>query len=147
MVPIVSSVQAGHAIDFDMLPLEDHEVVPSLCPDPKSFALTVRGISMEPRYSEDDVIIVSPAKEKRYESLVVAQLAGVGATFKILNVPSAKGMIRLSAYNPGVCRYRTAGGRFRLALRCAFRDPIRTRLTYENLLAFHHREPGRHAPF
>ena len=55
---------------------------------------------MGPLYREGDVVIVSPQQELRFERLAVAQLTGVGVCFKLLNLPPAKGMVRLSSYHP-----------------------------------------------
>ena len=42
-VPIISYAQAGQAIDFDLVPTDDQEILPSLCRDPKAFGLITAG--------------------------------------------------------------------------------------------------------
>ncbi len=101
LVPLLSYAQAGYAVLFEVLPPEDQLMVATDCRDPHAFALKLRGESMLPYYAPDDIVVVAPSEEPRFERLVVAQLAGdEGVCFKVLNVPPRRGAVRLSSYNP-----------------------------------------------
>ena len=99
MVPLVSWVQAGQwteAVDN-----YDNEFVacPVKCP-PGTFALKIRGDSMQPRFEENDIIFID-SNQVNIENgkLVIAQLeASYEATFKQLQVIDGKKYLR--ALNP-----------------------------------------------
>lgn len=99
-VPLISWVQAG-AWGGDAIAPEDAESW-LMCPSPHSkhtFALTVRGVSMEPRYHDGDVIFVDPAVEPQHARNVVVRLAGEQqAMFRHLVVEGDKKF--LQALNP-----------------------------------------------
>lgn len=89
-VPLISWVQAGHwteAVD-PYSPGDAVEYLP--CPTshgPHTFALTVRGVSMEPKFQDGDVIYVDPSVEAINNSLVIVKLVDSGeVTFKQLVV-------------------------------------------------------------
>jgi phage repressor protein C with HTH and peptisase S24 domain len=67
LVPIINKVVAGYPTDFDDLDYpvgvaDDYVRGPDLH-DPNAFAVRVVGDSMEPKFSEGDVVIFSPAAE------------------------------------------------------------------------------------
>ncbi len=69
LVPVINKVSAGYPTDFDDLDYpvgvaEDYVRCPDLH-DPNAFAVRVVGDSMEPKYSQEDVVIFSPAAEVR----------------------------------------------------------------------------------
>jgi repressor LexA len=69
LVPVINRVSAGYPTDFDDLDYpvgvaEDYVRCPDLH-DPNAFAVRVVGDSMEPKYREGDVVILSPAAEVR----------------------------------------------------------------------------------
>ena len=69
LVPVINKVSAGYPTDFDDLDYpvgvaEDYVRCPDLH-DPNAFAVRVVGDSMEPKYREGDVVILSPAAEVR----------------------------------------------------------------------------------
>lgn len=75
-VPLISWVQAG-AWGVESFAPEDAESW-LMCPSPHSehtFALRVRGISMEPRYRDGEVIYVDPAVMPEHGRNVVVKLA------------------------------------------------------------------------
>jgi len=85
-VPLISWVQAGnwnHASDPH--PVGDaEEWLPCPVPhSPSTFALRVRGVSMEPAFHDGEYIFVDPALEPRHKHFVVVRLANRDeATFK-----------------------------------------------------------------
>ncbi|MCX5645747.1 MAG: helix-turn-helix domain-containing protein [Phycisphaerae bacterium] len=69
LVPIINKVAAGYPTDFNDLDYpvgiaDDYVRCPDLH-DPNAFAVRVVGDSMEPRFSEGDIVIFSPAMEVR----------------------------------------------------------------------------------
>ena len=89
-VPLISWVTAGNWGDIseNYPPGHGEEMIP--CPSkcgPLSFALMVKGDSMEPDYPDRSVIIVDPEREPRHNSDVVVRLNGeMEATFKRLKI-------------------------------------------------------------
>lgn len=76
-VPLISWVQAG-AWGVESFAPEDAESW-LLCPSPHSkdtFALAVRGVSMQPKYPDGVVIYVDPAVEPQHGRNVIVKLAG-----------------------------------------------------------------------
>lgn len=99
-VPLISWVQAG-AWGGETFTPEDAESW-LLCPSPHSehaFALTVRGVSMQPKYQDGDVIFVDPAVSPQHGKNVVVKLASQEqAIFRHLVVEGDK--MFLQALNP-----------------------------------------------
>ncbi|HUT30023.1 MAG TPA: LexA family transcriptional regulator [Sedimentisphaerales bacterium] len=67
LVPVINKVAAGYPTDFNDLDYpvgiaDDYVRCPDLH-DPNAFAVRVVGDSMEPRFSEGDIVIFSPASE------------------------------------------------------------------------------------
>lgn len=84
--PLISWVQAGNwcgVIDnLHTGDAEDWLPCPVKC-SPQTYVLRVRGISMEPRFPEGELIFVDPAVEAKHKSFVVVRLAdNEEATFK-----------------------------------------------------------------
>lgn len=107
-VPVVSWAQAGEATAFEEIPLSQQEAVVTTCEVPNAFAVTLRGDSMEPKYSDGDIAVVMPGVEARNGCLVIAKLRNDGIAFKIYNTPKDE-VIVLSSYNPAY--YPTEYGR------------------------------------
>jgi repressor LexA len=69
LVPIINKVAAGYPAEFDDLDYpvgiaDDYVRCPDLH-DPNAFAVRVVGDSMEPRFTEGDIVVFSPAIEVR----------------------------------------------------------------------------------
>ncbi|GAG90629.1 unnamed protein product [marine sediment metagenome] len=67
LVPVINKVSAGYPTDFDDLgyPVgfsDDYVRCPDMH-DPNTFAVRVVGDSMEPRFTEGDIVVFSPAAE------------------------------------------------------------------------------------
>ncbi|MHC4474746.1 MAG: XRE family transcriptional regulator [Planctomycetota bacterium] len=67
LVPVINKVVAGYPADFDDLDYpvgvaDDYVRCPDLH-DPNAFAVRVVGDSMEPKFSEGDIVVFSPAAE------------------------------------------------------------------------------------
>ena len=98
LVPLVSWAQAGRAVDYDELPASWQKKVHTSVTDPKAFAVSIAGDSMEPRYHEGDVAFLEPSRTVRQHDTVIARLKDEGVVFKIYN--RTGDTVRLSSYNP-----------------------------------------------
>ena len=106
-VPLISWVQAGNWTEcMDPYPpgVADERVSPSTRVSACAFALTVRGDSMEPRFTEGDVLIVDPEIEARSGDFVIVRLDDAQeATFKQLVIDGAQRFLKpLNARYPVV---------------------------------------------
>ncbi len=99
-VPILSWVQAGQARDFEEIPSEWDEVVPSDVTDERAFGVRLRGDSMEPKFSEGDIAILLPSIAPTNGETVVANIKDQGVLCKIMHVQLDKNLVKLSSYNP-----------------------------------------------
>jgi SOS-response transcriptional repressor LexA len=100
--PLISWVQAGSFAEvvnpYAMGDAEDWLPVPGRA-GPRTFALRVRGISMEKEYFDGDIIFVDPDEEPRHGSHVVVRLEQEKeATFKQLIVEGERRVLK--ALNP-----------------------------------------------
>ncbi len=109
MVPLVSWAQAGQAVDYDELPESWQKKVPTTATDPKTFAVSIAGNSMEPRYREGDVAFLEPSRPVRQHDMVIARLKEEGVVFKIHS--RTGDTIRFSSYNPAYPPFEVAAGR------------------------------------
>jgi phage repressor protein C with HTH and peptisase S24 domain len=82
-IAVRSWAQAGAGVDFEELPLDWQNQVPTDCPDEKAFAVEIKGDSMEPKYSPGDVAVLMPSYPPRNGSLVVARLDREDIVFKV----------------------------------------------------------------
>lgn len=91
-VPLISWVQAGHwseAVDL-LQPGEGERIATTYRPRRHTYALRVNGDSMEPEFTEGDIIIVEPDETPRHGSYVVIRQNGSEATFKKLIIDGGK---------------------------------------------------------
>lgn len=102
LCPLLSWVQAGEWTETskEYLPEYDTELYP--CPvhcSRRTFVLQVRGISMEPKFSEGDLIFVDPEVEADHGKYVVVLLEGSDeTTFKQLVIEGERNFLK--ALNP-----------------------------------------------
>ena len=99
-VPIVAWAQAGNLVAYTDLPASWHEFTATTCRSEDSFAVTIEGDSMEPKYSSGDIAILMPDVEPRNGCLVVCKLKNEGVFFKLFHQSSDGKLFRLSSYNP-----------------------------------------------
>ena len=99
-LPVLSWAQAGQATDFEQIPHDWDEVVPSDVSDESAFAVRLRGDSMEPRFSDGDIAVLLPNIAPTNGETVVANLRNQGILCKIMHVQLDKNLIKLSSYNP-----------------------------------------------
>ena len=106
LVPLVSWAQAGRAVDYDELPASWQKKVHTSVEDPRAFAVSIAGDSMEPRYHEGDVAFLEPSKPVRQHDTVIARLKEEGVVFKIYH--RTGDTVRLSSYNPAYLPFEVA---------------------------------------
>ena len=97
-VPLISWVQAGHWCEA-MDPFEPGDAEDWLfCPvnhGSSTFALRVRGVSMEPKYRDGAIIYIDPDRSADHLSNVVVRIAGESeVTFKQLVIEGDKRFLR-----------------------------------------------------
>ncbi len=101
-VPLISWVQAGNweAVVDNFSPGDAEDWMP--CPrkyGPQTFALRVRGVSMEPKYQDGDIIFVDPDAQAEHGKNIVVRLDDEHeATFKQLVMEGDQKFLR--ALNP-----------------------------------------------
>ncbi len=103
LIPLVSWAQAGQAVDFEELPPSWQKMVPTDVADPRAFAVTIVGNSMEPRHHEGDVATLTPSEPLRQNDKVIANLKDQGVVFKLYS--RSGNTIRLSSLNPAYAPY------------------------------------------
>ena len=108
LVPLVSWAQAGQAVDYDELPASWQKKVHTTVTDPKAFAVSIAGNSMEPRYREGDVAFLEPSRTVRQHDTVIARLNDEGVVFKIYS--RTGDTIRFSSYNPAYPPFEVEAG-------------------------------------
>lgn len=98
MVPLINWVQAGSWQEVSLQCLNESEweyVSTGLNAGPRSFALVVRGDSMEPEFIEGTQIIVDPDYEANNGSFIVALLDNdQSATFKQLIMDAGRSYLK-----------------------------------------------------
>jgi repressor LexA len=99
-IPILSWAQAGLAIDFEEMPTDWKDVVPSDVTDEHAFGVRLRGDSMEPKFSDGDIAILLPSTPATNGEVVVANIKNEGPVCKLMHVQLDKKVVKLSSYNP-----------------------------------------------
>lgn len=98
-IPVLGRVQAGIPIDAQQEVLDWEEISPQMALSGEYFALQVKGDSMEPKFSEGDVVIVRQQDDAESGDIVIAMVNGNDATIKKL-MKYENGGIALVASNP-----------------------------------------------
>lgn len=90
MIPVIGWAHAGDAESYEELPKSWQNEISSECPDPKAFAVSLEGDSMEPRFYDGDILIVQPTTEVHSGCFVVARFASDGVIFRRLEMRGSK---------------------------------------------------------
>lgn len=125
MVPVINKVAAGYPADFNDLDYpagiaDDYVRCPGLH-DPNAFAIRVIGDSMEPKFSEGNIVIFSPAAEVRNgDDCFVRFAVPHETTFKRVFF-EPKGKIRLQPrnekYSPIIVEGKKINGLYRAVIK------------------------------
>jgi phage repressor protein C with HTH and peptisase S24 domain len=97
-IPVISWSHAGAAVAYEEMPKHFHGKVSTTSRDPKAFAVTVEGDSMEPRVFAGDRVVCEPSREPVNGKPVVAKHNTDDVQLRIYH-KLTNGKIRLSAYN------------------------------------------------
>lgn len=73
MIPVISWAHAGDAQDYEELPEDWQDEVPTLCRDKKAFGLKLEGSSMTPRFHEGAELVITPSSEPYSGQYVVVK--------------------------------------------------------------------------
>jgi len=99
-IPLIGWAQAGEIMDFEDV-VDWDNLITTQIDDPRAMAIRIRGNSMEPKFSDGIIAVVSTSERPRHEQLVVARLKDEGVVFKRLHViDPKKGLFRLISINP-----------------------------------------------
>lgn len=97
-IPVIGWAHAGSAESYDEIPRSWQNQIPTDCPDSKAFAVSLEGDSMEPKFSDGDILVVQPSYEFHSGCYVVARFADDGVIFRRLEMRGGK--IILVPLNP-----------------------------------------------
>ena len=84
MIGVTGWAHAGEAESYEEIPEHWKGKIPTECRDPKAFAVILEGDSMEPKYSEGDLLVVQPTEQAHSGCLVVAKFVNGGVIFRRL---------------------------------------------------------------
>lgn len=98
-IPVLGRVQAGLPIEAQEEIIDWEEISPNMAASGEYFALQVKGDSMEPKFSEGDVVIVRQQEDAESGDIVIAMVNSNDATIKKL-MKYDDGGIALVASNP-----------------------------------------------
>ena len=106
-IPVLGKVQAGVPVEA-IQDIIDYEDISNISKDPSEyFALQVKGQSMEPKFSEGDVVIVKKQDTAEDGDIVIAMVNGDEATIKKLK-KRADGIVLLPLNQQFDMMYYTA---------------------------------------
>lgn len=83
-IPVLGRVQAGIPIEAVQEIIDYEEIEPELAATGEFFCLQVKGDSMEPKFSNGDVVVVRQQSDAESGNIVVAIINGNDATIKKL---------------------------------------------------------------
>lgn len=83
-VPVYRSVSCGNPFIADEDIIDFEEISPNLRTQGKHFGLRLKGRSMEPRFNEDDVVIVRKQSDVDSGAIAIVRVNGDEATMKIV---------------------------------------------------------------
>lgn len=100
-VPVISWSHAGAAVAYEEMPRHFHGRVSTTSTDPRAFAVTVEGDSMEPKVFAGDRVVCEPSRPPVNGKPVVAKHANEEVQLRIYHkLPN--GQIRLSSMKPEI---------------------------------------------
>lgn len=97
-IPVVGWAHAGEAGNYEELPSDWQQRVPTECRDPQAFAVLLEGESMEPKWSAGDMLILQPGCQPYSGCLAVCRFKDDGVVFR--RVEFLPDEVRLIALNP-----------------------------------------------
>lgn len=82
MIRVIGWAHAGEAEGYEQIPDSWAQSVPTECQDPDAFAVQLEGDSMEPKFSDGDVLVVQPNAQPYSGCFVVARFVDDGVIFR-----------------------------------------------------------------
>lgn len=98
-IPVISWAQAGQFVDFEELPTDWQDRIPTNVKDPKAVAVEIRGDSMEPYFRAGDRVILLPSQEPQNGDIVVAKFKNDGIALKLYHDKNEGRVVNLASYN------------------------------------------------
>ena len=99
MIRVIGWAHAGEAASYEEIPGDWQRTVPTECQDPDAFAVQLEGDSMEPKFTDGDVLVVQPNEQPYSGCYVVARFADDGVIFRRMEMSGGK--IVLKPLNDG----------------------------------------------
>lgn len=97
-IPVLGRVQAGIPVEAIEDIIDYEEITTKMASQGEYFGLVIRGDSMEPKFSDGDVVIVRKQSDAETGDIVIALVNGDEATIK--KIKKIKGGIMLVPLNP-----------------------------------------------
>lgn len=82
MIPVAGWAHAGEAGSYEEIPKSWQNRIPTECQDPQAFAVSLEGDSMEPKFSDGDLLVVMPSEQVYSGCFVVARFVNDGIIFR-----------------------------------------------------------------
>lgn len=98
MIPVIGWAHAGSAENYEEIPKDWQDAVPTECRDVKAFAVRLEGDSMSPDFNQGDLLILQPSEEVYSGCLAVVKLSNDGIIFR--RVELRREHIKLVPLNP-----------------------------------------------
>lgn len=89
-IPVIGWAHAGDAASYEEIPRAWQNRIATDCADPKAFGVSLEGDSMEPKFSDGDILIVQPSTEIHSGCYVVVRFANDGVLFRRLEMSGSK---------------------------------------------------------
>lgn len=97
-IPVIGWAHAGQASTYEEMAHDWRRYIASDCRDPKAFAVTLEGDSMEPYFREGDELILMPGEEAHSGCYAVCRFNDDGVVFRRIELMGD--IIRLVPLNP-----------------------------------------------
>ena len=97
MIPVIGWAHAGQAGSYDEIPPDWQQKIPTECPDVKAFGVQLEGDSMEPKFSDGDLLIIQPSHSAYSGCFAVARFTDDAVVLRRLEMTG--GVIRLIPLN------------------------------------------------
>ncbi|MFC5049220.1 helix-turn-helix domain-containing protein [Rubritalea spongiae] len=86
VIPIVGWAHAGNPFNYEELPESWREEISTHCRDNNAYAVRIEGDSMEPRFYDDDILVVMPSEAPHSGCFAVCKFADGGVSFRRVEI-------------------------------------------------------------
>lgn len=98
-IPVLSWGQVAQVHDFENVPQDTADMIPSDCPDHLAIGVALKGDAMEPEFRPDDIVVIAPTTRPANGDLVLAKLRDGSVAFRLLHFNRDQRGFKLSSYN------------------------------------------------